>query len=256
LPAPEVNEHVMTHYSDLCTIHIVVVSVVLIFCSYFVCADSVNTSNGAFIDLTSSESTIEVGDSINIEGYIAPSLLARPGDRVLLQVTSPKQSRADAYYQLKVNNEGMFTIELQADAVGDWSFIARYNAYASSLISVKVIPRAKVKETEITLSGPFNRVFRGDFCQMSGWLRDTEGNGIAYRQVWYSFGLPLYSCASCGDDSRRIWQTGGVVTTDDIGYFEFQFPAHEKGIYAVKATFPGDEVYGQTESPILYPEVF
>lgn len=208
-----------------------------------------------FIDLTISENSIEIGDTFLIEGYIVPSLLSHPGDRILLQVTSPKGSRAGVYYQQRVNSEGLFNLEMNADAIGDWSFNARYGEYSSPSVPLKVTPRLRVKETELTLSGPFNTVFKGDNVQMSGWLRDIEGNGIGYRQVSYSFGLPSYSCALCEDDTRRIWQTLGPVTTDEIGYFEFSFPARDNGKYAVKATFPGDEIYGQSDSEIVYPVV-
>lgn len=212
-------------------------------------------SDVAYIDLTISESVIEVGDTVLIEGYIVPSLLSRPGDKILLQVTAPKDSRADVYYQLKSNPEGIFNLELPADTIGDWGFQARYGDYSSDVIPLKVTPRAKVKETELTISGPFSRAFAGDTMQMSGWLRDIEGNGIPYRQVWYSFGLPSYSCALCEDDTRRIWQTLGPVSTDDIGYFEFSLYVSDKGKYALKASFPGDEIYGSVESEVVYPEI-
>lgn len=212
-------------------------------------------SNAAFIDLTVSESVAQIGDTFLIEGYIVPSLLAHPGDKILLKVTSPKESRADMYYRLRANIDGIFSLELPADAIGDWSFIARYTDYSSDLVPLKVTPRLKVKETELIVSGPFNKLQTGDTAQMSGWLRDNEGNGIPYRQVWYSFGLPSYSCALCDDDARRIWQTLGPVTTDEIGYFEFTFYASDKGKYAVKALFPGDEIYGTGGSETLYPQV-
>ncbi len=254
-PDPQVNESRMMKragISRICLLFFVIG--MLCICSISAANTSAETDT-AFIDVTTSKSVIEVGDTIVVEGYIVPSLLSRPGDRVLLQVTSPKESRADTYYQLKTNTDGLFNLELPADAIGDWSFIARYNEFASSVVPVKVTPRAKVKETELTISGPFNRVFRGDSGQMSGWLRDNEGNGIPYRQIWYSIGLPSYSCALCEDDARRIWQTFGPVTTDEIGYFEFTFPANDNGRYAVKASFPGDEIYGKTESETVYPEV-
>lgn len=225
-------------------------------CVYSTTADSSKAeAEETFIDLLVSKPVIEVGDTILIEGYIVPSLLVRSGDRVLLQVKSPEESRADAYYQLKTDVDGLFSLDLMADAIGDWSFQSRYNEYAGQIVPVKVTPRAKAKDTELSISGPFNRVFRGESGQMSGWLRDSEGNGIPYRNVWYSFGLPSYSCALCEEDARRIWQTLGPVITDEIGYFEFKFPTSDNGKYAVKATFPGDEIYGKTESGTVYPSV-
>lgn len=225
-------------------------------CVYSTVAENeIDETESVFIDLISLKPVIEIGDTIFIEGYIVPSLLARPGDKVLLQVTSPKESRADTYYQQKTSTDGIFGMKLQADAIGDWSFQARYSEYASPAAPVKVTPRVKVKETELTISGPFNRVFKGESGQMSGWLRDNEGNGIPYRQVWYSFGLPSYSCVLCEEDARRIWQTPGPVITDETGYFEFAFPALDKGKYAVKATFFGDEIFGEAESATVYPNV-
>ncbi|OQA56899.1 MAG: hypothetical protein BWY45_01637 [Euryarchaeota archaeon ADurb.Bin294] len=254
LPDPQVIESHMIKWSDVFRICSILFFVGMS-CSYSVIAANTSEPDTAFMDLTSSKSVVEVGDTILVEGYIVPSLLSRPGDRVLLQVTSPKESRADTYYQLKTSTEGLFNIEFQVDAIGDWNFQARYSEYASPVVPVKVTPRAKVKETELTISGPFNRVFMGESGQMSGWLRDYEGNGIPYREVWYSFGLPSYSCVLCEDDARRIWQTLGPVTTDEIGYFEFSFPARDKGTYAVKASFPGDEIFAKAESETVYPNV-
>ena len=255
MPDPQVIESRMMKWSGIFRLcHLIFIIGMLCICSTNAATTSAETDT-ASIDLTTSKSVVEVGDTIGVEGYIVPSLLSRPGDRILLQVTSPKESRADTYYQIKTNKDGLFNLELPADAIGDWSFIGRYNEFVSPVVLVKVTPRAKVKETELTISGPFNRVFRGESARMSGWLRDNEGNGIPYRQIWYSFGLPSYSCALCEDDARRIWQTLGPVTTDEIGYFEFTFPANDNGRYAIKASFPGDEVYGKTESETVYPEI-
>lgn len=208
----------------------------------------------AYIDL-SLPSSIEVGDTIFVEGYIMPSLLTRPGDKILLQVTSPKESRADKYYQLKAGEDGIFSLELPADAIGDWNFQARYADYSTDLIPVKVTSRIKTKESILTINGPFSILHIGDTATMSGWLRDIDDNGIPYRPVWYSFGLPFYSCAVCDDDERRIWQTLGPVTTDETGYFEFNFNIRDQGTYAVKASFPGDEIYALTNSDTVYPQV-
>lgn len=207
------------------------------------------------IDLTASESTIEVGETIVIEGYIVPSLLTRPTDKVLLQVTSPRDSKTDVYHHLKVNSDGVFTTEFLADALGDWSFIARYNNYASDTVPVSVIPRKTPKETELTVSGPFSYPHAGDTARMSGWLSDSDGNGIPSRQVWYKIGLPSYSCVLCDDDSRRIWQTFGPISTDESGYFEFTFPISTDGQYAVRASYPGDEIYAKGESDTVYVNV-
>ena len=209
----------------------------------------------AYIDLTVSGSHIEIGDVVYLEGYIVPSLLIHPGDRLLLQVTSPKSSRADVYYRLKADKDGIFSMELPADAIGDWSFIVRYEGYSSEAVPLTVTSRAKVKEAELVISGPFSILHAGDTARMSGWLRDFEGNGINYRQVWYSFGLPSYSCVLCGEDARRIWQTLGPVITDEAGYLEFSFDCSDPGKYAVKASFPGDEIYAAAESDTLYPRV-
>ena len=142
LPDPQVIESHMIKWSDvfrICSL----LFIVGLSCSSSVIAGNTSEPDTAFIDLTSLKSVVEVGDTILIEGYIVPSLLSRPGDRVLLQVTSPKESRADTYYQLKTSTEGLFSIELQADAVGDWSFQARYREYASPVVPVKVTPPGK-----------------------------------------------------------------------------------------------------------------
>lgn len=235
---------------------IILICILELCCISIIAETTESDSEQAYIDLTVSSSAVEIGDTFIIEGYIVPSLLTRPGDKILLQVTSPKESRADTYYQIRVGADGIFNLELSADAMGDWSFVSRYESYSSDVVPLTVTGRAKVKETELTISGPYSILHVGDKARLSGWLNDIDGNGVPYRQVWYSFGLPSYSCVLCDDDGRRIWQTLGPVTTDEIGYFEFAFDIREKGTYAVKASFPGDEIYAAIESETHYPQVF
>ena len=208
------------------------------------------------INMSIPDSNPEVGDIIHIEGFINPAFLSWSGDKVLLQVVSPHESRADAYYQLKVNSDGTFRTELNADATGDWTFATSYKDYSSEKIPITVIPRKYKKETEITLTGPTSRLFSGDTAKMGGWLNDNEGNGVSFRQIWYKFGLPSYSCAICDDDNMRIWQNLGPVTTDETGYFRILFPLSDSGKYAVRASFQGDEIYSESESDTEYVQVF
>lgn len=207
------------------------------------------------IDLITSKQVVEIGDSIELEGFIDPSFLNYPGDRIMIKAVSPRGSRNDVFNFARVQNDGTFSLQLPADVMGDWLFSPYYGDYSGEPLALKVTPRAKVKETEITVSGPFIRPLVGDKAKMAGWLRDDEGVGIPDRQVWYEFGLPSYSCRLCDEDSRRIWQTLRPVTSDSLGYFEFTFPVSDNGEYAIRATFPGDEIYGKSESEIKYVPV-
>ena len=234
------------------------ITIILLFLTGFVTAETNESlvENQVNIDLLVSPPDVEVGDIISVEGYIDPALLLNPNDKILLQVTSPHESGADAYYQLNVNKSGIFRVEIPADSMGDWAFNARYNDYKSGNVPVKVSARTRAKETYITLNGPYSRPFSGDNVRINGQLFDDDGNGVAFRQIWYEFGLPSYSCEICDDDDRRVWQALGPVKTDESGSFILSFYAGDKGQYAVRASFAGDDIYGNSESETKYVQVF
>jgi hypothetical protein len=209
-------------------------------------------------DLNVSDTIVQIGDTIKIDGNIDPSWLKSPQDKVLLHVTSPHESAADAFYQLNVNRtSGNFKTDLPADAIGDWSFVARYQDYSSGDVPVKVTSRARLKESQINLIPPSGRVFKGDQVEMGGYLVDEDGIGLAHKQIWYAYGLPSYSCEICDEDDIRVWQNDlGPSSTDETGYFRMRFYASDSGEFAVKASFNGDMIYDSSESEIKHIRVF
>ncbi|MFH0966163.1 MAG: hypothetical protein V1862_00560, partial [Methanobacteriota archaeon] len=121
---------------------------------------------------------------------------------------------------------------------------ARYGDDASAVTEVKVTPRRTTIKSINTLNSYGGLVDVGEDLEMTGYLRDQNGVGLANKPVKYEVAIPPYGCSICSeDDNYLIWQTYGTAYTDSSGQYSLSFTPYDPGQYRVKGIFAGDETY-------------
>lgn len=212
-------------------------------------ADNTTPSGSSEIVVSVDSSILEIGDPLEVEGTVSDSIIGSyPGTAILI-LSKPMSSKLDSYHIIQVNDDGTFSFSSPTDATGTWIVSARYGTETSATVEVKVNPRTTAKKTMLVLNSRGGPARAGDELEMTGYLRDRQGVGIADKSITYMVAIPPYGCSICSDDdSLLIWETFGEVITDSSGHFALGFTPYDQGQYRVKAYFTGDDVYQPSSS--------
>jgi hypothetical protein len=216
-----------------------------IFC-LFSTVSAVNTTpvGSSLITIVPVSETIEIGDPLEINGYIDESIFGIAPGTVIMIIRAPMSSKIDSYPSFSPNQDGTFHYSVPTDVTGTWMVSARYGDYTSVVSEVKVIPRETIIRTMNRLNSYGTPATVGQEVRMYGYLRDKKGIGIAEKPITYKVAIPPYGCSFCEDDDNYlIWQTYGTAYTDSSGQYSFSFTIRDTGQHRVKAIFAGDEIY-------------
>ncbi len=222
---------------------------IFLFLMITVSADNTTPSGSSEIVVTVGSTILEIGDPLEVEGAVSDSIIGSyPGTAILI-LNKPMASKLDSYHMIQVNDDGTFSFSAPTDSTGTWVVSARYGTETSASVEVKVNPRATPKRTVVVLNSRGGPARAGDDLELTGYLRDKQGVGIADKSITYMVAIPPYGCSICSDDdSLLIWETYGEVVTDSAGHFSLGFIPYDQGQYRVKAYFTGDDVYQPSSS--------
>ena len=201
------------------------------------------------IQITPSSSTVEIGDTLVIEGVVSDTIRGITPGTVILILSLPTSSRLDSFTSVPLTDNGTFSYSILTDATGTWGISARYGDNTSAVTEVKVTPRETVKKTLNTLNSYGTPADKDVQVEMTGYLRDKLGQGLANKPVKYMVAIPPYGCSICSeDDDTLIWETYGTAYTDTTGRYSLTFTPYDRGQYRVKTYFGGDDIYQGSSS--------
>ena len=176
------------------------------------------------------QKTVEVGDPIEIKGLVHDTILGVNLGNAILIVKSPQNSKFDAFTQVPVNKDGIFSYSIPADVSGKWYVSARYSDEISAVSEIAVNPRSTPLTTSNTLNSYRSPATIGQTVSLFGFLRDAKGIGIADKTLTFMVAIPPYGCSFCSDEDDNdylIWDNYGTVTTDSSGKYTFSFTPYD-----------------------------
>ncbi|MDD3574127.1 MAG: hypothetical protein PHD71_03730 [Methanospirillum sp.] len=198
-----------------------------------------------------------IGDKISLTGQIDQTLFGTQPSDVIILISAPKGSHTDTFMLAKPASNGTFRYNQIADVGGEWNFEALYNGIYSEKVYIPVVPGDEPKKTALTMSGwpTFPKI--GDHVSFKGRLTDSEGKGIAFKEVDYRLASSPVGClGGCAFGGMLEWRNAGSVTTDINGEYFFSLPVVESGSVQIEALFSGDEGYSSTSSRVLKITVY
>jgi len=221
----------------------IIITCILICFFQGVIAVNSTPENFTYLTVVPLSGTIEIGDPLDIEGYIDDTIIGPYPGTLILIIRAPMSSQIDSYTSHTPNPDGSFSYSVITDVTGTWTVSARYGDESSAVSEVKVIPRETTKKTINTLNSYSAPTSTGDQVTMTGFLRDGLGVGISNKPVIFMVALPPYGCSICDMEDLLIWETYGTANTDSSGRYSLSFTPYDRGQYRVKTIFGGDETY-------------
>ena len=199
--------------------------------------------------LESDLDSVEIGDTIHLNGIIDPSLIGGNPSDVVILISAPEGSLTDTFVLSSPDRHGRFDYDLPADVSGMWGFEALYTGLYSPKVNVEAIPSTQSGKTLLTLSGWPSYPRIGDDVTFKGRLSDATGKGITNREIIYEFATSPSGCVGgCRGPDLSAWQSAGSVRTDNSGAYSFSIPVVEEGGISVRTVFAGDEIYLNSKS--------
>lgn len=204
------------------------------------------------VSIQSESNTVKIGDEIQINGFINPSLFGGSQSDTIILISAPDGSLADSFVLSSPNQHGQFTYSIPADVGGIWGFEALYNGINSERIEIKAEPSGESGRTTLTLTGWPSYPRTGENVTFKGRLTDASGKGISEREVVYETALYRDECISgCIGENIDEWSPEGSVVTDKGGEYQFTMVREGEEGFDVRAVFPGDEEYHSSSSRVI-----
>jgi hypothetical protein len=215
------------------------------------------TNPTALVTLEELTDEVIIGDKITLNGRIDHSLYGTNPSDVVILISAPPGSHADAFMLAKPASNGTFQYNQIADVGGDWGFEALYTGVYSEKVSVQAIPGNEPKKTALTLSGWPTFPKTGDYVTFKGRLTDSEGKGIPNKVITYQLASSPVGClGGCAFGGMLEWREAGSISTDMNGEYSFGLPVVEKGSVQIESVFAGDDGYSPSSSRTLKITVY